>query len=703
MKILVSTLLFFFVPYLLSNFVFGQSAIPDTNRDILWIKPQKNSFLALQNQTMEIAIDMDPQINSQVINFLQGQKGERLNPYDPEQLDVRALFTSATGNQKKGIGFYYQDFSENLALDLFKEKQTPIPWRIRFAPDEIGTWDMLVEIRKNGVLLPYSHVGKFVCETSNHRGQLVVHSTGTDEDRFLYYKQSGKRFIPAGMNVSNGGFFSYKPSQNRRHMGGVDKLAAAKGNFIRFEIGAQNALPDWNDLFNYQNKQDEMFAFDRTLALAESHQIYAIFFRHHVEIYGDVWDVPNWQNNPYRKQFNMLKISDYYTNPEALKLQKMNLRYMYARWGYSPYWAFYGYSEIERFIDPVIEQEGISDDAAIQLFKNWFEDQKKYIQEELNPDALFANSYGLLKKEEKKQGYSGIISASDVSALHIYSTVKNANYVNRAESVEDAWKANKQPVILEEMGINNDKIALYCCTGIEFHNSMWSTAFMGTFGPGLDWWWDRGVMDFNYEKSIEPLQKFLEPLQNEKKNFHPYRWADKKEKTRKIETFALISDDLQEIYGWLHNASYYWRNLANQSTCIQSLLDSSNLATDCFVGENMRMGRNESPRDYARSRHNDKYTDKGGVQHIDYGLEKNPFFVIEEAKKGCGKNRTWYKVEFFSTRPSDNLLPLRRYDQIVRTRAGRKLYITVPNLDDQNPDMAYKITFLSKGKKQPNL
>ena len=49
------------------------------------------------------------------------------------------------------------------------------------------------------------------------------------------------------------------------------------------------------------------------------------------------------------------------------------------------------------------------------------------------------------------------------------------------------------------------KIAMYCCTGIEYHNSIWSTALMGDFGTGMDWWWDGGVHDYGYYKDLKPL------------------------------------------------------------------------------------------------------------------------------------------------------------------------------------------------------
>ena len=166
-----------------------------------------------------------------------------------------------------------------------------------------------------------------------------------------------------------------------------------------------------------------------------------------------------------------------------------------------------------------------------------------------------------------------------------------------------------------------------------------------------------------------------------------------------LETYALISDDQQEIYGWLHNASYYWRNDVNNS-CVQSLLDSSNVIEKCIVGDNTEIGRNEPPRDYGQDRHSDKYSSRGGFQQISGGMEDNPSFILEDVLKGRGKNRIWYKVEFYSTRPVEDLKPIKGFDQVVRAGFRKKLKIVVPNLNDANPDVAYKITIAGLGKKK---
>jgi hypothetical protein len=263
----------------------------------------------------------------------------------------------------------------------------------------------------------------------------------------------------------------------------------------------------------------------------------------------------------------------------------------------------------------------------------------------------------------------------------------------------------KKPIIIEEMGINDDKLPMLCCTKIEFHNSIWSTAFMGDFGPGLDWWFDRGILALDYNKDFNPLAEFFKNENLIQEKYIPQKWADAKDSKRLIESYQLVNEKKDRIIGWLHNASYYWRNEAVNSSCLTGLIDSSNLENPCVVAENIVMGRNESPRDYAREYHEDKYTSKGGFQpiHSTEGIIKNPTFKVENVNFSRGKNKHWYKVEFFSTQYGQTMIPMSESTQIVRANFFKDLVIHVPNLDDANPDVAFRITYMGRSKKVENL
>jgi hypothetical protein len=691
--------------FLFCHFLFGSLFLSaqNSNDNPKWISPKATDKVAYRNQSMEIGFYLKGNIQKQIDEFSKNIESG-LNPYDSESINFSAVFTSPSGKKHNQFGFYYANFSEDLAKNVFEKKKEDYPWRLRFAPDEIGEWKMNALINGKSITKNYQFQMTFNCQASTHKGPLTTLKSGTEADRYLTYSQTGESFNSIGINLSNWGAFSYRPEDNRHHMKAVQKHADQGGNFTRFEMGAQNGLPDWQDMRNYNEKQDEMFAYDRLLQKAEDNKMYYIIFRHHVEIVGPDWGVSNWNNNPYRKALGIEKLSDYYTNPESIKWHKNNIRYMYSRWGYSPYWSFYGYSELEQFYKGIMEQDGISEEKAMKIVLDWYLDQKKYILDELKPNEMFSNSYGRLSKLESKSNYNGFFKNSDVVSLHIYSTIKSANFVKRYESVVDYWNNYHKPIIIEEMGINDDKLPLLCCTKIEFHNSIWSTAFMGDVGTGLDWWYDRGIFDFDYNMDMKVLADFLKNENFVKEKYYPQKWSDGKDNKRKIESYQLINEKKDKIIGWLHNATYYWRNEAVVNTCLQGLIDSSNLENPCTVAEDMVMGRNESPRDYNRDYHLDKYTSKGGFQPIrsNRGLEYNPTFKVENVNFSRGKNKHWYRVEFYSTQRERPIEPIHHAKQIVRANFFKDLVINVPNLDDMNPDVAFKITYLGRSKNSSN-
>jgi hypothetical protein len=662
---------------------------------------------------VELGFRLPASFEQQINLFLENGETTGVNPYDPDELNFEALFIAPSGKKTRRFGFYYGSFVENSVLDFFQKDTTSFAWRVRFAADEIGPWKVEVQVTSKLASEPLTLTLDFSCTASLHKGRLCTSKTGTEADRYLYYSETGETFVAVSNNISSGGFYTYKPSQNKRQMKGVEQLIEVKGNFTRFDMQPQAALPDWPIYNNYDKKQDEMFAFDRMVKLCEENGVYFTIFRHHVELLdsyynpgGPDWSGVSWYDNPYRKGLNLPNKKDYLTNVEAIEWQLKSLRYVFSRWGYSPNFSFYGYSEINNWYSGIIEEEkkfdaGFDEKEGIELMKNWFVNQKEYITNTLSKDVLFANSYSKIPDAEERIRTDGLFRHSDVIAIHDYETIKDVNYQRRYGTVDRFWNIYKKPVIVEEMGISDNKLRIYCCTGIEYHNSIWATALMGSFGTGMDWWWDRGVHDFGYYKNLRPVQTFFVDEDLRGMNARPQQWSDKFfTERRTIENFVLVSKSKERALGWVHNATFYWRNLESESPCIQELLNKSTLSNACFVGNGYDIN-SEGPGDYAGERFEDTYTKKGGAIEINNARwQDNPRFQIEDLKSSFGRNKHWYKLEFYETNGSQ-LKVAHPYTQTVASTLSGTIFPTVPNLDKVNPDYAYKLLYLGKSKTSP--
>lgn len=703
-----------------------------------WFEPNDSPNRVGKFKRLEIGFKIPKHFTEEVNTFLSSGKSG-INPFDPDQIDFRVILTDPKGAKSTRYAFFYQPFIEDLAKDVFSEDATDYPWRFRFAPPITGEWTVEIEVVILGKEIIVKSAMKFECVESNHKGTLLVSSTQKNADRWLKFSNSNEPFFAITNNISNGGFCGYVPSQSEAHLKGLEQLAEVEGNFTRIELGGQSALPDWPVYNNYKGKLDEMFAFDKMVDLCEDKNIYFTLFRHHVEVLDGGnpgqpnWDGVSWYENSYRQGFNLDSLETYFTDPTILKWQNKTLRYIFSRWGYSANMAFYSYSEVDRWYSKIFEDEEqqkvtgrkeikdggtLSEKDAIGMLAKWIEDQQLYIRKDLNSSMLFCHSYAVVSKLEYDKEFNGFFKLSDVVGLHNYGDIKDINYKKRYDQIEQCWEQFKKPVIMEEMGVN--KVPILCCTGIEYHNNIWSTAMMGDFGTGMDWWWDRGVHDFGYHRDLKNIQMFFLGEDLIKGVFEPQKWDDVSSfnlndfavKRRLLENYALKSNDNERVLGWIHNASYYWRNLANDLPCIQNLVETNNPGQPCIVAKNPYFNSKnsntingcnaseyydistENHTEFGHERYKDFYTDKGGAKQIDNGstIESNPTFNIVDLKKSKGSKKHWYKIEFYTT-IGDKLEKLHAATQFVYTNGGGTLKPHVPDLNDENPDFAYKISY----------
>lgn len=679
----------------------------------VWFQPAETPGLVGKYEKAEFGFKLSDGLKGEIQNFLINKDTAGINPFDPDHINFEAVFISPSGVQTKRYGFYYQPFLENHSLDQWESDSTSFPWRVRFAPDEIGDWKVAIQVLTKKATVPIKMDLTFSTVSSKHKGVLKTSNTGTEGDRFLSYSETGETFVAQGNNISSGGFFTYKPSQNTHHLEGVRQLIDAGGNFTRLDMQPQAALPDWPIYNNYNGKLDEMYAFDKMVELCEKNGIYFIVFRHHVELMeswsnpgGPDWSGVSWFENPYRIGLTLSRKKEYLTDKEAIEWQLKSLRYVFSRWGYSPSFSFYGYSEVNYWVQDMVKEESkidpnYNEQKGILQLKDWYINQKKYILKDLNSKMLFSNSYATTPNYENDPLFDGFMKNSDVVSVHLYESLKNINYDYRALVADNEWKAFHKPIIFEEMGIADDKLTIYCCTSIEYHNSIWATSFMGGFGTGLDWWWDRGVHDFGYQKQLKHINTFFKGEDLKKMNYKPQRWSDSEtSNARKIENYCLTSENQERVLGWVHNATFYWRNLYNEYPCIKELLDKNNLEHPCFVGGGYDLNAPKGG-DFHASKYEDDYTSKGGAVPIGIeggNIEKNPTFKITGLIYNFGFKKNYYKIEFYRTTGKDLVLDS-SFTQILTTSMSSSIFPKVPNLDKVNPDYAYKVTYLGRLKR----
>jgi len=154
--------------------------------------------------------------------------------------------------------------------------------------------------------------------------------------------------------------------------------------------------------------------------------------------------------------------------------------------------------------------------------------------------------------------------------------------------------------------------------------------------------------------------------------------------------------------GWVHNATFYWRNLKEINPCLAELIDSGKISNPCKLEDKSPLlgGEINPNTNYENIKFVDKYTDQNGaIKSIEYetfnvkGLKKNGNRVIIPWGK-----KHWYKVSFYSTYGEVNSKPVefREYS----TSVTGKLNIYIPKLTIENPDFSYKIEYVGFEKRK---
>lgn len=670
----------------------------------VWYTPNNSVGEVGKYNKLEIGFRLEKKIEQEIQSFIT-KRSTGINPFDPDQIDVSIKLTAPDGKQINTHGFYYLPFFKNPFKNMWISDTTSFKFRLRFAPNQVGTWKGEVTAVTRGFDTANSSFS-FNCVESGHKGVLKTSKTGTLADRYLFESETGDVFIPIGHNISTRGK-DVTLLKNELHKKWINELSDNGGNFFRMELPPGGALPDWptwpydstsyKSCYDYSSKLDKMYGFDEVFELAELKEVYFIMMRHHVEAgHGESWD--SWSSNPYKLAFNLTSSEAYFSDPKILSLQRNTLQYIMARWGYSPSFAFYSYQEIDIWTSQI----GLENENSFELMGNWIKEMKAYAKKDLYflSDMYtfpFTSNFSSSKLTKNARSRAKImIEESDIIGLHAYHNEKAQNYKTRYNYVDDllkGWK-NTKPLILDEVGLQMPDI--YCCTDVDFHNTVWSTSLMGSMGMGLHWNWDRGIHDKEYYKMYNNVYAFYKDENLRDGKYLQQRWKnDNSSKMKKatLENFALRSENKERVLGWIHNATFYWRNL--NEPCIQQLLDSGKVENPCELQDKSPAlgSRVISFYNYSNPNFEDAYSNKEGAQEV---IDR-PIFKVKGLKRNFNQlynpwaKKHWYKISYYVTHGEVDSTPIET--MVISTNILGKLKPRVPELTKENPDYSYKIEY----------
>lgn len=443
------------------------------------------------------------------------------NPFDPADVAVEATFTGPSGQTVVRPGFYYQEFSIQdkylVANDAryWQPAPTPQPWRVRFAPDEAGPWQYVLKVTYRDGTTETLPPQPFECVASANKGFLKVAANR----RNLVFDQ-GQPFFAIGSNVDYWGDNALalpalsSPSSSTKN---VTTCAAAtkvmtlpakeqrkfstytytayqqvfanlrevKGTFARvwmqdynWDMETYDPATKVNTLGYYQPSQPRMYDLDRMLAAATAAGV-AIQLSMLDGI--RLWNTGSnkkWATFPYAVGlgFGPAEQLRFFTEPAARQLFKNKIRYIVARWGYSPAIAGYELLNEGDFINAgaLFGQNNRQD---VQPLLAWTLEMASYLKA-LDARHLQTLAYGPENSYQLIQEHPELF---DYAVSHDYTASFNAE-VRRSYLTQAMTRLHDKPYQLQEVDY-----APYINTAYQtkFHSVFWATAFSGAFGIAL--------------------------------------------------------------------------------------------------------------------------------------------------------------------------------------------------------------------------
>ena len=562
---------------------------------VVIIEPFTNPLEVPEFEKLELGIKVPIEIQSQISNFLLNGFVSGINPYNPDEIDVYGIFTSPTQKTIRWNCFYYQDFRNNHDYNYndstWTRLNTEYPWRMRFSPNEIGQWKLSLIIKTNSGLELHVNDILFACTPNPYNQGYLV--TGLHK-RNLKFSKTDKSFFIIGENLPWSDVGHYFPNNTKiqdvmaqdysTYQTWTDEIQENGGNFISIGLFPWCYGIEWEHLgifdahdgqecsnSNANNRQINAWELDRIFNLAKSKGLYIklpLLIQEEFQHSPPSDNCIDWEHNPYHLELPWLQSPiDFFTSPTAINIFTTRyLRYVVARWGYSTNLAWYEtLTEIDNFAE-----------YSFPLVDIWNEIIAQYLKS-LDGNHLIGVGYKGQSTSGPSHNHSFGSQYIDFSQVHHYGDEKSVNVSNRWNYAHDylnIW--NDKPFLFGEIGPSSD----YPCADnniYNIHNSIWSTAFMGGMGCGLQWSWQTymhpNFYNKYYVKNFKALSQFMIDANFEEHNYAPHMRSDYSpfpyppfyNINYRIENFWLINHSSDEGRGWVHNAVAYWANEPGQN------------------------------------------------------------------------------------------------------------------------------------------
>jgi len=413
------------------------------------------------------------------------------NPYDANEIALDMVITSPS--------------AKSLVLACFYVSGTSIAsiWNSRFAPQETGIYSYHFSLSKLGAPVASSTEKQFTVNSSAGNGIIHKNSNWT----FTY--DSGKPFRGIGENV--GWEARSYENQKYRYDYFLPKLAESGVNFFRTWMCAWNLPLEWKtvkDTKFYTNSSKyfnpgAITRMDQLVDLCESLDMHMMLAMvpHGALITTAEWNINNYNvanGGPAKTP------TEFFTLAASKAKFKNQLRYLVARWGYSP---AIGVWEFCNEVDNAVYNGGTTLVIPEAAVAQWHTEMSAY----LKSIDIYRHPISTSTSHRDIAGMNGILDM-DFNQSHIYNNTKAIP--SKILSSESTWK---KPYVIGEFGYdwdwNNVNEANAPNFIYDLKRGLWYGLFTSTPIVPMTWWWeffDQHEMTGYYQSVTDVSKQMLQ-------------------------------------------------------------------------------------------------------------------------------------------------------------------------------------------------
>jgi Cellulase (glycosyl hydrolase family 5)/Domain of unknown function (DUF5060) len=446
------------------------------------------------------------------------------NPFDPRQMSIDVVFTPPVGQPIRVPAFFYQDFTADTRKPIW-----PQTWKARYSPASEGAWSVRAELVAGRTKLASAPI-RFSVSPGIARGFVRIDSANPEYLAF----DNQEAFLPVGINL---GWGHADPLADYARW--FDKLKQNGANVTRIWMASWSFGIEWSDSGLGRYRLDRAWLLDQVLHMAEERGIYVIL----VLINHGAFNIqvnPEWDKNPYNAELGgpCKNPEDFATDPQARALFKQRLRYMAARWSYSPNllaWEWWNEVNLTPLSDP-------------NLLRPWLLEMTAYLHS-VDPNRhLTSISYS-----DAPDPRIVNLPVLDTIQYHNYSAGDPRNSMANAYSAVSNYGTAKpaKPVLFTEYGYSStsEQPGRFDNEGIQFHNGLWAALFTGFATPAMYWWWDSYIEPNDYWYHLQGMSSFV--ADQDLASLSPSATTVS---TTTVQASALARNDRALL--WLRNAQY---------------------------------------------------------------------------------------------------------------------------------------------------